>query len=162
MKFFEKCCWSWVVNESALEPEELIVEFDISSEQPESDEAASEPNSSTSTSNIPEHETGPQSQPEHVLQTQIETGQPSPSHNIAAQAVPIRRSARSHSVQTRVRDIIIEYRVYQGAYYELLLDDDDEPETFADTKGDLNWVNTMKSQLCSIEKNGTWKLTDLP
>lgn len=44
---------------------------------------------------------------------------------------------------------------------ELLLVDD-EPATYEEAASEESWKNAMKTELASIEKNNTWKLTQLP
>ena len=38
----------------------------------------------------------------------------------------------------------------------------DEPTTYSEAACNQEWVDAMKIELQSIEKNRTWKLTDLP
>lgn len=45
---------------------------------------------------------------------------------------------------------------------ELLLIDEDEPINFLEAMKSVEWEDTMKSELGSIEKNHTWELCDLP
>ncbi|KAD3069345.1 hypothetical protein E3N88_37225 [Mikania micrantha] len=45
--------------------------------------------------------------------------------------------------------------------YELLLTES-EPVKFSEAVGKKEWDEAMRSEIASIEKNKTWKLTDLP
>lgn len=65
----------------------------------------------------------------------------------------------------------LRYRSIQDVYenteeieleQELLFAGTEEPQSYKQAAGDKNWRLAMEGEINSIEKNGTWKLTELP
>lgn len=40
--------------------------------------------------------------------------------------------------------------------------DDEEPSSYQEGKQNPNWVEAMKAEMTSIERNNTWNLVELP
>lgn len=43
-----------------------------------------------------------------------------------------------------------------------MIKDEEETNSYQDAKEKIEWVNAMKEELTSIERNNTWKLVKLP
>lgn len=44
----------------------------------------------------------------------------------------------------------------------MMIWNEDEPSTYQEAKDKIEWVNAMKEEMSSIEKNKTWTLVELP
>nr|KAJ0208302.1 hypothetical protein LSAT_V11C500255750 [Lactuca sativa] len=58
------------------------------------------------------------------------------------------------------------YRFLSNLYDQteqlMMVHDEEEPTSYTDAKKRKEWVNALKVELASIEKNNTWRLVDLP
>lgn len=52
--------------------------------------------------------------------------------------------------------------LYEATEQMLMACEDEEPSTYLQAKKRIEWVNAMKAELSSIEKNNTWSLMNLP
>lgn len=69
--------------------------------------------------------------------------------------VPVHRSTRTSVPPKKLND-------YKLNVDELLLTIEEEPRNFNEAKVKLKWLEAMKTEIASIEKNNTWKLVSLP
>lgn len=61
-----------------------------------------------------------------------------------------------------INDIYAETEPMESADEELMIMGIEEPVTYSQAAQENNWRMAMKHEIDSVEKNGTWELTELP
>lgn len=97
---------------------------------------------------------------------QFELDSPEMNDSVPTQATAdVRRSQRERQIPQRFQDyeLVSDSAVnVEGELIHFALFAEAEPVTFADAVQDSKWVQAMEEELKSIERNGTWKLVELP
>lgn len=102
----------------------------------------------------------------NLVSLQFELDSPEMNDSVPTQATAdVRRSQREKQIPQRFQDyeLVSDSAVnVEGELIHFALFAEAEPVTFADAVQDSKWVQAMEEELKSIERNGTWKLVELP
>ncbi|GJX98707.1 ribonuclease H-like domain, reverse transcriptase, RNA-dependent DNA polymerase [Tanacetum coccineum] len=70
--------------------------------------------------------------------------------------------AAGHGFSTRILQLSLNYSPLGLTNTEELLLAEDEPKNYKEASSDQKWIEAMKTELDSINRNNTWELTTLP
>ncbi|GJU43349.1 ribonuclease H-like domain, reverse transcriptase, RNA-dependent DNA polymerase [Tanacetum coccineum] len=82
------------------------------------------------------------------------------SPNQSDEVIPTTTETQSHFDHTPIRGYRTLTDIYENT--EELLLAEDEPKNYKEASNDQKWIEAMKDELDSINRNNTWKLTSLP
>ncbi|GJR23767.1 zinc finger, CCHC-type containing protein [Tanacetum coccineum] len=82
------------------------------------------------------------------------------SSNQSDDGIATTKDTKSHFDHTPIRGYRTLTDIYENT--EELLLAEDEPKDYKEASNDQNWIEAMKDELDSINRNNTWRLTSLP